>query len=86
MHLFSIGQEGLLHARPKWFARPAQMVCASSQNGLRIKPKWFAHLAKWFAPHFENNGRPWENDLRVGLRLVCALICAWFALEGQRCL
>src|SRR5438132_3812348 len=59
------------------------MICAagtnglrSGQNGLRDLPKWFAQLAKWFAPHFENNRRPWENDLRVDLRLVCALICA----------
>ena len=56
-----------------------KMICAagtnglrSGQNGLRDLPKWFAQLAKWFAPHFENNRRPWENDLRVDLRLVCA--------------
>ena len=58
-----------------------KMVCAGWQNGLRRLAKWFAQLTKWFAPHFENNGRPWENDLRVDLRLVCALICAWFALD-----
>src|SRR5438105_10225260 len=52
------------------------MVCAPEQNGLRELRKWLAQLAKWFAPHFESNGRPWENDLRVDLRLVCALICA----------
>ena len=59
------------------------MICASGQNGLRKRQnglralrKWFAQLAKWFAPHFENNGCHWENDLRVGLRLVCALVCA----------
>jgi hypothetical protein len=58
-----------LRASAKWFAQQAK-------NGLRQEAKWFAQLAKWFAPHLENNGRPWENDLRVDLRLVCALICA----------
>jgi hypothetical protein len=48
------------------------MVCAISQNGLRSKPKWFAQLAKWFAPLFRCNGRPWE----MMCALVCALICA----------
>jgi hypothetical protein len=52
------------------------MACAAGKNDLRAKAKWFAQLAKWFALHFENYGRPWENDLRVDLRLVCALICA----------
>jgi hypothetical protein len=54
-----------LRAEAKWFAPKAKMVCAKG-------PKWFAQLAKWFAPHFDNNGRPWENDLRVDLRLICA--------------
>jgi hypothetical protein len=69
------------------------MVCASEQNdlrvrqnGLRARAKWFAQLAKWFARHFGCNGRPWENDLRVDLRLVCALICAWFARRWLGCL
>src|SRR5205823_5322647 len=88
-----------LHPRQHGFCRLGQarslikMTCAAGTNGLRRGQndlrdlaKWFAQLAKWFAPHFENNGRPWENDLRVDLRLVCALICAWFAREGQRCL
>ena len=56
-----------------------KMTCAagtnglrSGQNDLRDLAKWFAQLTKWFAPHFENNGRHWENGLRVDLRLVCA--------------
>src|SRR5205807_814419 len=49
----------------KWFARQRKMVCASSQNGLR-------QGGKMVCAHLENNGRPWENDLRVGLSLVCA--------------
>src|SRR5437870_188679 len=40
-----------------------------SQNDLRFKAKWFAQLAKWSARHFECEGRAWENDLRVDLRL-----------------
>ena len=63
--------------------KQAKMACAIRQNGLRAgqndlraEAKWFAQLAKWFARHFRWNGRPWENDLRVGLRLICALVCA----------
>jgi hypothetical protein len=49
--------------------RLPKMVCAAGKNGLRACPKWFA-------PHFDNIGRHWENGLRVDLRLVCALISA----------
>ena len=70
--------------RPEQAGALLKMTCASGTNGLRNGQndlrdlaKWFAQLAKWFAPHFENNERPWENDLRVGLRLICA----WFALD-----
>ena len=51
---------------------PSAFGQGSSENDLRLRDKWFAQLAKWFAPHFENNGHPWENGLRVDLRLVCA--------------
>ena len=40
--------------RPKWCARPGKMMCAAG---------------KWCARHFGCNGRPWENDVRVDVRL-----------------
>src|SRR5207253_10701295 len=38
----------------KWCARPGKMMCAAG---------------KWCARHFGCNGRPWENDVRVDVRL-----------------
>src|SRR5438105_15036163 len=38
------------------------MVCAIRQNDVR---SW----QKWCARHFGCNGRPWENDVRVGVRV-----------------
>jgi hypothetical protein len=53
-----------------------KMICASGQNGVRSRQngvrdlrKWCAQLAKWCAPHFENNGCPWENGVRVDVRV-----------------
>ena len=57
---------------PKWFARPAQMVCAASQMVCAPSP---------------NGLRSWQNGLRaisdatdVLEEMICALVCAWFAL------
>src|SRR5438552_2326199 len=52
------------------------MVCAPGQNGVRPRAKWCARPGKMMCAadkmvcaHFGCNGRPWENDVRVGVRV-----------------
>jgi hypothetical protein len=52
------------------------MMCATCENGMRSRQndvrnlrKWCAQLAEWRAPHFENTGCHWENDVRVDVRI-----------------
>src|SRR5438876_7061364 len=60
-------------SKPKWFARQAKMVCAASQMVC--------------APG-QNGLRSWQIGLRAIFdvtdvlgKMICALICAWFALD-----
>ena len=57
-----------------------------NQNGLRLKAKWLAQLAKMVCATRQNDVRSWQNGLRlisiitdVLGKMICALICAWFA-------
>jgi hypothetical protein len=65
----------------------------SKQNDSRLKAKWFAQLAKMVCATGQNDVRSWQNGLRaisdvtdVLGKMICALICAWFARRWLGCL
>jgi hypothetical protein len=67
---------------------PLKRGAGASQNDLRLGTEWFAQPAKMVCATCENGLRSWQNGLRLISKLtdvlgkmICALICAWFALD-----
>ena len=55
--------------KPKWLARHGKMVCARGKMTCASRQNDLRSWQNDYARHFGCNGPPWENDLRIDLRL-----------------